>query len=222
MIRIIAVEREFGCGGGTIASKLAERLGWKLWDQQLTDEIARIANVECSVVQRRDERVDPLLYRLGKVFWRGSSEGAVLLPDKTIFDADRMVQLVQHVMDRAAEEGNCVIVGRGAPWFLRGRADTFSVFFYSGATEKRRRLRARGQDVDEAEALLNTVDVERAAFIKHYFGKDWPTRCLYHAMLNTVVGDELIIAAVTSMMKKIDETGEKGKGQGVKEKREYI
>jgi cytidylate kinase len=178
----------------------------------LTDEIARIANVECSVVKRKDEKVDPLLYRLGKVFWRGSTEGSMLLPDNTIFDADRMVQLVQHVMDRAAAEGNCVIVGRGAPWFLRGRPDTFSVFFYSGAKEKLRRLRARGQDEDEAEELLNTVDVERAAFIKHYFGKDWPTRCLYHAMLNTVVGDQLIIAAVTSMIKNIDDTGERGKG----------
>jgi cytidylate kinase len=209
MIRIIAVEREFGCGGGTIASKLAEHLGWKLWDQQLTDEIARIANVECSEVQRRDEKVDPLLYRLGKVFWRGSHEGAVLLPDRTIFDADRMVQLVQHVMDGAASEGNCVIVGRGAPWFLRGRADTFSVFLYAGATEKLRRLRARGRDVEEAEELLNTVDAERAAFIKHYFGKDWPTRCLYHAMLNTAVGDELVITAITSMMENLDGVGEK-------------
>src|SRR5262249_6112808 len=52
MIRIITVEREYGCGGGEIAQQLAEHLGWKLWDQELTEEIARLANcpkaeVEC-------------------------------------------------------------------------------------------------------------------------------------------------------------------------------
>ena len=33
MLKIVTVEREYGCGGGEIAQRLAERLGWKLWDQ---------------------------------------------------------------------------------------------------------------------------------------------------------------------------------------------
>ena len=43
-IRVIAVEREYGSGGAAIAQALAERLGWKLWDRDLTAEIARVAN----------------------------------------------------------------------------------------------------------------------------------------------------------------------------------
>jgi cytidylate kinase len=41
MIRVLTVEREYGCGGGDIARKVADRLGWALWDQTLTTEIAR-------------------------------------------------------------------------------------------------------------------------------------------------------------------------------------
>jgi len=41
MIRIVTVEREYGSGAGVVAQQLAQRLGWKLWDQSLTDEIAR-------------------------------------------------------------------------------------------------------------------------------------------------------------------------------------
>ncbi|MBO0799872.1 MAG: cytidylate kinase family protein, partial [Blastocatellia bacterium] len=74
MIKIIAIEREYGCGGGVIAEKLAARLGWNLFDRQLTDEIARLARVEASEVQRCEEKLDSLVYRLGKVFWRGSTE----------------------------------------------------------------------------------------------------------------------------------------------------
>src|SRR5580704_7168530 len=99
MIRIIAVEREFGCGGGTIAEQLAVRLGWKLLDRQLTSEIAKLAKVEHSVAQHCDERVDPLLYRLGKVFWRGSYERGLPITDERIFDTDRMVLLIQQLME---------------------------------------------------------------------------------------------------------------------------
>jgi len=45
MFRIVTLEREFGSGGGGIAAELARRLGWRLWDQQLTCEIAKRAEV---------------------------------------------------------------------------------------------------------------------------------------------------------------------------------
>jgi hypothetical protein len=41
------------------------------------------------------------------------------------FDADTMVALMQRVIERAASHENCVIVGRGAPYFLRNRQDAF-------------------------------------------------------------------------------------------------
>ena len=54
MIKIITIEREYGSGGGEIAKLLATRMGWKLWDQLLTEEIARLANCPKAVVERRD------------------------------------------------------------------------------------------------------------------------------------------------------------------------
>jgi len=54
MIRIITMEREYGCGGGEIAQRLAEQLSWKLWDQLLTEEIARLADCPKAVIERRE------------------------------------------------------------------------------------------------------------------------------------------------------------------------
>ena len=45
MIRVLTIEREYGSGGAAIAQKVAARLGWKLWDQLLTDEICPLAGV---------------------------------------------------------------------------------------------------------------------------------------------------------------------------------
>jgi hypothetical protein len=125
MYRILTIEREFGCGAGDIAEVLAERLGWKLWDQALTKEIAREANVDPSAVATCDERCDSTFHRLAKVFWRGSYERSMPLGSGTEpFDADRFVAIGDQVMNRIAESGECVIVGRGAPYFLR-RGDDY-------------------------------------------------------------------------------------------------
>lgn len=201
MYRTITVEREFGCGAGEIAALLAKRLNWKLWDRTLTEEIAKLADVDCSTVERCDERVDSTFYRLARVFWRGSYERTS--PLATTFDADCMVPLVQKILQQAAEAGSSVIVGRGAPYFLRERSDTFHVFLYAPRAEKLRRLLASGRGPEEAEELLDTVDQDRALFVKKYYGADWPTRSLYHMMLNTAVGNENVIASILSTMQML-------------------
>ena len=204
MYRIIAVEREYGSGGGEVACELSKRLGWKLWDHALTEEIAKIANVECSTVQRCEERVDGTFQRLVKVFWRGSQERSIPLPGAEPFDTDRFVAVGEHVMRKIAEEGNCVIVGRGAPYFLRHRADAFHVFLYAPHAEKLKRLLKVGKSEKEAELLLDTIDRDRITFVNRYFGADWPTRCLYHMMINTAVGNESVIATILNTMHSLE------------------
>ena len=54
MINTVTIEREYGSGGGEIAQLVSNHLGWKLWDQLLTEEIARLAECPKSVVQLRE------------------------------------------------------------------------------------------------------------------------------------------------------------------------
>jgi cytidylate kinase len=203
MFRIISLEREFGSGGGGIAAELARRLGWKLWDQNLTTEIAKRAQVDESAVCLCDERVDSRLYRLAKTFWRGSYERSMPLANSS-FDTDRMIVMVQEIMAGIATEGNAVVVGRGSPFFFRDRVDTFRVFTYAPREEKIRRLLEMGKSREESEDLVENVDKERMAYVKHYFNADWPTRALYHMMINTVVGDEDVITAILESMRRLE------------------
>jgi cytidylate kinase len=203
MYRIITVEREYGCGAGQIARQLSSQLGWKLWDQELTHEIARVANVDASAVSMCEERVDTTFQRMVKVFWRGSYERSMKLEHEP-FDPDRMVEVGEQVMHKIAEQGNCVIVGRGAPYFLRDRSDVFHVFLYAPRAEKLRRIQSLGKSEHDAEDLVDTVDRERILFIKHYFGADWPTRSLYHVMINTAVGDENVISIIVHTMRTLE------------------
>ena len=204
MFRIITLEREFGCGCGYIGAELARHLGWTLWDQNLTCEIARRAHVDEAEVAQCEERVDGRLYRIAKAFWRGSYERGMPLSESHAFDTDLMISLMEEIMGSIAKEGNAVVVGRGAPYFLRNREDTFSVFAYAPHEEKIRRLLKMGKGREEAEDLLQTVDKERIAFVKHYFNADWPTRSLYHLMINTSIGDQRVISTILDTMHSLE------------------
>ena len=200
MKRILVIEREFGAGAGAIAAKVAERLGWKLLDHALTEEIAKLAKVTPEICRHREERVDPWLYRLAKVFWRGSHERSVDLPDADIVDADRLSCLTKQVVEQEAAAGQCVIVGRAAAYYLRERADTFCVFLYAPRELKYRRILAEVKNEAEALHLLDTVDEERKAFIRHYHNSEWPSRGLYHAMLNTADGEDATVETILNLI----------------------
>jgi cytidylate kinase len=200
MINIITIEREYGCGGGEIAQLVANRLKWKLWDQRLTEEIARLANCPKAVVEAREERNDPLYYRLFKSFMRGSYEGSINAPKLNLVDSETILKITKRVVEHVAEKGNCVIVGRGSQQFLKTRSETLRVFLYAPREDKVRRLLARGKTEKEAEELVDTVDRERADFIQKYFNAEWPDRVVYHTMLNTTIGDECVANMILSLV----------------------
>ena len=207
MINIITIEREYGCGGGDIAKLVADRLEWKLWDQRLTEEIARLAHCPKAVVEAREEKNDPLYYRLFKSFMRGSYEGSINAPKLNLVDSETIIRITRRVVEHAAEKGNCVIVGRGSQQFLRSRPDTLRLFLYAPREDKVRRLMARGKSEKEAEELVDTVDRERADFIQKSFKVEWPDRAIYHTMINTAMGDETVVNMIQSFMRTYETRG---------------
>lgn len=199
MVNIITIEREYGCGGGEIAQLVANRLGWKLWDQRLTEEIARLVNCPKAVVEEREEKNDPLYYRLFKSFMRGSYEGSINAPKLSLVDSETILKTTKRVVEQAAGEGKCVIVGRGSQQFLKNRQDTLRMFLYAPRADKVRRLLSRGKSEKDAEERVDSVDRERADFVQKYFNADWPDRPIYHAMLNTAIGDECTADMILSL-----------------------
>ncbi len=188
MIRVVTVEREYGSGGAEIARRLADRLRWKLWDQLLTNEIAARLECDCRVVEEHQEKNDPLYYRLLRAFMRGSFEGSLNAPRLKIADTDCIRQVAESVVKSAAKDGHCVIVGRGSAYYLKDNPDAFHVFVYAPFEEKVRRLEAEGKSEKEALQLVETVDRDRAAFIKQYFHVEWPERQRFHLMINSTIG----------------------------------
>jgi cytidylate kinase len=210
MIKIITIDREYGSGAADIAAKLATRLDWKLWDELLTIEIARILGCDCPAVEQREERRDALHYRLFKAFLRGSFEGTLNAQRVKMVDADCIRETSEKVVREAAGLGNCVIVGRGSAYYLQSNPDAFHVFVYAPFEEEVRRLRGLGKSEEEAHLLVETVEQDRAAYIKQYFQLEWPLREIYDLMINSSRGDDVVVETILNSVancRNIDSLG---------------
>jgi cytidylate kinase len=203
MIKVLTIEREYGSGAAGIAQQLSDRLGWKLWDQLLTNEIARRLECASRHIEEHEERKDPLYYRLFKAFMRGSYEGSLNAPGMKLADADGIRRITEQIVRGAGAEGNCVIVGRGSAYYLRDLPDAFHIFIYAPFEEKVRRLQQQGKSEEEAIHLAGTVDQDRAAFIKQYFGIEWPARQFFQLMINSTIGDAAAVQIVLDALSAI-------------------
>jgi cytidylate kinase len=204
LINVITIDREYGSGAAGIAAKLAARLEWKLWDELLTIEIARIMGCDCPAVEEREERRDALHYRLFKAFLRGSFEGTLNAQRVKMVDADCIREAAEQVVRKAAGQGNCVIVGRGSAYYLQSNPDAFHVFVYAPFEQKIQRLQSLGKSEEEAHVLVETVDQDRAAYIKKYFKLDWPFRDIFDLMVNSSPGDDAVVDMILDSVDIVD------------------
>ncbi len=195
MVRVITISREYGSGGAAAASALAERLGWRLVNESLLTEIARLARVDRSVAARYDECVSPWFHRLMRALWRGGFEGAVARVESD-FDADTMAALCERVIREAADIGNCVTVGRGGQCILQNRPDAFHVSIYAPLEIKLPRLHKRHPGANDLESIAAEMDRRRADYIRRYFGQDWTNRHLYNLLVCSSIGIDAVVATI--------------------------
>jgi cytidylate kinase len=193
MIQAIRIEREFGCGGSEIASLLAHRLGWKLWDERLTQEIARLTQSTLEVVKKMEWKSDPAVYRIFHSFLREAFEGGLPPTSRlALLDARRIAAVSEQAVNHALSDGPCIIAGRGSQYFLRNRKDVFRSFLYASRDYKIHRLVRGGMPERDAIEQVDTTDRDRAAFIKRYLKLNWPDHHLYHVMFNTEMGESYV------------------------------
>ncbi len=194
MYRVVTVGREYGSGGGPIAARLAARLGWELVDNSLISEIARSANVDPNVCHKFDEKLDSWLHRLSKqTFGLGAFEGVA---SGEQFDGEAMAALSRKVIQRAAEMGNVVIVGRGGQCILQGHPEAFHVFVYAPMDERIRRVREAYGSGFARPDYLSEQDRMRAAYIRHHFDLDWRDPHLYDALFCSKLGDDTVVQMI--------------------------
>ena len=168
-----------------MASAVAERLGWRLIDNELIDEVAERAGLPAEKVARQQERAPSFIERLASVT-------AVQLPElfmsptiNEVAEEARLAQITGSVVDELANQGHCVLVGRASAAVCADRQDALLVRLVGTVETRLKHALELGVAAEDAEAVLNETDGNRARYHRQYYDRDWDDPTLYDLVLNT-------------------------------------
>lgn len=163
---IITISRQYGSGGRHVGVLLANHLGIPLYDKQLFAESSRRSNIQESFFANAESD--------GSRFFAHAFDSAVGRGDLPL--SDRVFIEQTNTIKELAEQGPCIIVGRGGNQILRDRKDVMNVFIYADLELRKKRIIDEYHvDQDKAEKAVRAVDRNRASYLKAYtdqvFGK---------------------------------------------------
>ncbi len=170
----IAISREAGIDAGAYARAIGDLLGWQVWDHELLELIATQLGSEVSELETLDER---------HISWIQESLEAFLYWHTT--NQHTYVRHLREAMNELATNGNCIIVGRGAPHVLPPRT-TLKVRLVAPLELRVASFQRQMGIADAGHAAreLEKLDRERVRFVKDHFHKDSVDPAGYDVVLN--------------------------------------
>jgi cytidylate kinase len=177
----IAVSREAGSRGGSIGRRLARKLGWQVYDQELLEYVSQ----EGPLHQELLEGLPP-----AAAAWSGQRLEQ-LLRQQSVSQHPSIVRLARAILALAAQ-GNVVLIGRGAGLLLPAET-TLHVRVVAPLTD---RIAYMSQwlrlTVEEATERVRLRDARRAEFLTTHFHRPPGEPHQYDLMLNSsLLGEEL-------------------------------
>jgi cytidylate kinase len=185
---IITVSRMFGSGGSEVAARVARQLGWQLLDNAVVDAVAERLGVSRAEVSSIEERVPSLSERIVSALRMSTPEFVMPVADASLTETAemRIVDVTKRVIEEAVQQGNAVLVGRGAQCMLADRPDALHVFCYAAMPALvEYAIAHRGVNPANAEHEVEKMNRQREQYVKRNWGRDWKAFENYHLCLDT-------------------------------------
>jgi cytidylate kinase len=185
---IITVSRMFGSGGSEVAARVARHLGWQLLDNAVVDAVAERLGVSRAEVSSLEERVPSLSERIVSTLRMSTPEFVMPVADASLTETAemRIVDVTKRVIEEAVQQGNAVLVGRGAQCMLADRPDALHVFCYAAMPALvEYAIAHRGVNPANAEHEVEKMNRQREQYVKRNWGRDWKAFENYHLCLDT-------------------------------------
>ena len=169
---VIAIGRQFGCGGREVGQRVAQLLDIDYYDKQLLLEASKASGIMPELFEAADERTPkffPSLWPLNLAMAGSTFIGDIPMSDDSIYKAQ--CQVMKDLVDRKP----CVIVGRTADYVLRDYCPVISVFLHAPIEDRVKRIIERGDcdTHDAAEKRADKIGKLRAEYYNFYTDKLW-------------------------------------------------
>ena len=183
---IVTISRMYGSGGSEIAARVAQQLGWQIFDNAFVDAVAERLGVSASEVEAREERTPSLVERLASALAVASPEILPPPTEQVPLSEERLADVTRRIIEEAVARGHAVLVGRGAQSVLGRRADVLHVFCYAPRDALVRRVaQRRAIPTAEAEKMVDEINKQRDHYVRTTFKRSWKAHENYHLCVNT-------------------------------------
>jgi cytidylate kinase len=185
---IITISRMFGSGGSDVAARVAKQLGWSLLDNAMLDQVADRLGLSRAEVSSMDEHVPSLGERISTAMRMSTPEFVIPIADASMTDTaeQRIVDVTKRVIEEAVQQGNAVLVGRGAQAILADRPDALHVFCYASMPMLvTYAIAHRGLNPATAAQEVEKMNRRREQYVKRNWGRDWRSFESYHLCVDT-------------------------------------
>ena len=184
---IINIGRQLGSGGREVARRLAETFGCKFYDKELLNLAARESGFSEKFFEQNDEHKG-FLRTLFHVHVPHLSDNSFYSNN---FSEESLFKFQSDAIRKAADEDNCVFVGRCADYVLRDHAEATNVFITASMEWRIAQVSKRHQcDEQTARKIIHNAESQRdpktwgnARFIANQLERIYvrhATRCVRH------------------------------------------
>ena len=181
---VITISRQFGTGGHEIGAELARRLGVKLLDKQILNEVAsRMRSVEDAV--EKIEARNPLWRDDFTNFYRTYMANAEYNGQEQEQTSRKLFRAQADAIRKIADEESCIIIGRCGFDIFADHPNALKIFIHSTMDVRKRRI-AEKYDISESDAAAMIVDNDysRELYTKTFTGRDWKDATNYDISLD--------------------------------------
>ncbi len=189
---VITISRDFGGRGAALATLIGEKVGFKVWNDELIEAVADHLGSDEEFIKSLDERRREMV------------EDAVLGFLKNVNTNVNYIRSLKRVVRTIEAHGNAIIVGRGSNYICENPG-SFHVRVV--ATLKNRVAGfAKRENItkNEARSQIKKKDSERAEFVEFNFKKDVTEASDYDITLNsgTFSLDDMMSIVINAYEKK--------------------
>ncbi len=203
---VLSISRQFGAGGWTLASSVANRLGYRFVSSEVINRIAKESNVSVEWIKGVEKDAGDWLMRYISKMVPTSFMTRHLGDTKSDFDENRYISFLQCIVIKIADEDNIVILGRGSQYILQDYSNAFHILVVADLEDRIKFLEEIWKiSRKEAEKAIRIREKRRDVFLK-YFEKGHPNSLgLYHLIINTSKmslkqAEDLIVWVVQGLM----------------------
>ena len=181
---VITISRQFGTGGHEIGEELARRLGVKLLDKQILNEVASRMRIVEDAVEKIEMR-NPLWRDDFTNFYRNYMANATYDGQEQEDTSHALFQAQADAIRSIADEESCIIVGRCGFDIFANHPNALKIFIHSSVDCRKRRI-AEKYDISEQDAAAMIVDNDysRELYTKKFTGREWKDATNYDISLD--------------------------------------